>query len=167
MLVVTGPESTGKSALSVALGEALGAPVVPEFARTYLMAREGRYTRTDLEAIARGQRQWIEQYRQEADGWLVVDTDWTVLQVWEQFKYRPDAYHWPKGYGALALPHVYLLCAPDFPWAPDPLREHPEAREELFLRYQQVLAQTPAPVLTLYGSLEVRVQKVLSVVGSR
>ncbi len=165
LLVVTGPESTGKSVLSAALGDALGAPVVPEFAREFLLAREGRYRQSDLEAIARGQRQAIEHHRQQAGRWLVVDTDWTVLQVWEQFKYRPAAYHWPKGYGALEVPHLYLLCAPDFPWAPDPLREHPEAREELFIHYQKVLVQTPAPVLTLYGALEARLQQVLERVG--
>jgi len=164
MLVFTGPESTGKSVLAAALGRALGAPVVPEFARHYLSHLNRPYGQADLETIARGQSRWIAHYRKQASEWLVVDTDWTVLQVWEAFKFRPAQFHWPKGYGAIETPYLYLLCAPDFPWAPDPLREHPESRAELFSWYQNVLLQAPCPTLVLYGSVEERLSTVLKAI---
>lgn len=165
LLVVTGPESTGKTALAEALGAALNTAVVPEFAR-YFLSHLGRpYARADLATIARGQRLWMEYAKKTAKNWLVVDTDWTVLHVWEHYKYRPADFMWPKGYGAPEAPYLYLLCSPDFPWAPDPLREHPEAREELFEWYRNVLRQTPSPVLELYGTHEQRLTKVLQTLG--
>jgi len=164
ILVVTGPESTGKSVLAEALGQALHAPVVPEFARYYLQHLNRPYGQADLQTIARGQSLWIAHHRATAGEWLVVDTDWTVLQVWESYKYKPLRYCWPKGYGAVETPYRYLLCAPDFPWAPDPLREHPEARAELFGWYQKVLLQVPCPTLVLYGSMEERLSAVRKVI---
>jgi nicotinamide riboside kinase len=165
ILVVTGPESSGKTALAEALSSALSAPLVPEFARYYLSHLGRPYEQHDLEAIARGQRAWKEHQQKQAGEWLVLDTDWTVLQVWEAFKYHPEKYFWPKGYGPIDLPTAYLLCAPDFPWEPDPLREHPESREELFEWYQNLLRQVPVPVWEMYGSLEERVEGVLTQVG--
>ncbi|MCB0529363.1 MAG: ATP-binding protein, partial [Saprospiraceae bacterium] len=63
-IVVTGPESSGKTTLAAALSDQLAAPVVPEFAREYLAHLGRAYQREDLAAIGAGQQAWERWYEQ-------------------------------------------------------------------------------------------------------
>lgn len=163
-VVFTGPESTGKTALAEALSNTLGIPWVPEFAR-YYVAHLGRpYERTDLTHIGRGQRAWEQWVAQRIPPILICDTDWTVLQIWEHYRYgkSPNGFwYWREGYGIPCLADLYFLCAPDFPWQPDPLREHPYEREELFTWYEQLLQTHAASYEILKGTLEKRLSHAL------
>jgi nicotinamide riboside kinase len=47
---------------------------------------------------------------------------------------------------------LYLLCSPDIPWEPDPLREHPEQRHELYLRYLAALVDMKADYTIIKGT---------------
>ena len=60
-IVLTGPESSGKTTLAQFLSRELDHPWVPEFAREYLTQINRPYTSTDLLEIARGQIQAEEQ----------------------------------------------------------------------------------------------------------
>ena len=51
-VVITGPESSGKSVLAGELAAFFGAPLVQEYARTYLEQRQGAYVQDDLLAVA-------------------------------------------------------------------------------------------------------------------
>lgn len=62
--------------------------------------------------------------------------------VWEEVKYGKVSPQVAAGF----RDHSYdltLLCHPDLPWEPDPLREAPDqqTRAMLLTRYQQVLAE--------------------------
>jgi hypothetical protein len=154
-IVLTGPESSGKTTLATQLAAALNAPWVPEFARFYLGSLGRPYERTDLPRILSGQMAWENWYLQKSEHFLVCDTDWTVVYIWEQYRFIPD--HPLIQIPPLStLPVLYLLCAPDFPWQPDPLREHPEERSILFDRYQQLLNAQNLPFMVLSGSPEKR-----------
>ena len=59
-VVLTGPESSGKSTLAQALANFFGCNLVPEFARSYLGALQREYNYEDLAIIARGQAAWEE-----------------------------------------------------------------------------------------------------------
>lgn len=159
-IVVTGPESSGKTRLASALAAHRGCDWSPEFARYYLGHLGRPYGRADLRDIGRGQRLWEDWHGARAGtrGWI-TDTDWTVLQIWEQFLF-PDTgvWEWQKGYGIPENATLYLLCAPDFPWEPDPLREHPEAREELFVLYEALLQRINATYVVMRGPLDSRLQ---------
>ncbi len=191
-IVLTGPESSGKSQMAEALASFLGAPWVPEFARFYVGHLGRPYGRSDLKAIGRGQKLWEQWFEAKmrtgllyseggaqdvaggagffekmgvgANRCLVLDTAWTVLQIWEQHVYgRHDApapveWVWQKGYGEEKNSDLYLLCAPDFAWAPDPLREHPEARDDLFVLYEALLRKQGAKYVVLRGNHETRLQ---------
>ncbi len=158
-VVFTGPESTGKTALAEALGQVLGMPWVPEFARYYVAHLGRSYERSDLTPIGRGQRAWERWVARQQPPVLICDTDWTVLHIWEHYRYGSPVegcWCWQMGYGEAQLADFYFLCAPDFPWQPDPLREHPHEREELFTWYERLLVAHQAPYLVLRGPLEER-----------
>jgi nicotinamide riboside kinase len=59
---------------------------------------------------------------------------------------------------------MLFLCKPDFPWEEDPLREHPEARTELFELYLQDLNVRQVPYRILEGSLEERKLQILRLI---
>lgn len=167
-IVVTGPESSGKTMLAQALAERLQTRWVPEFAR-FFVANMGRpYTHDDLAAIYQGQKNWETWFlqiihRSPALPCLVCDTDWTVLRIWEQYGYPgvpsvlPASDVWEQANDTL-----YLLSTPDFPWQPDPLREHPEERWQLFELYRNLLEERQLPYLKVEGSLENRLEHFFS-----
>ena len=167
-IVVTGPESSGKTQLAQALANANDAAAyVPEFARSYLNHLNRPYTRADLEFIGRGQAQWEAWYVQQHPQLLVCDTDWTVLQIWEHFRFgqpTDQQWSWKKGYQNPQPANLYLLCVPDFPWAYDPLREHPEQREELFVWYTDLMEKHKLPYEAIRGPLQDRLTQALGLV---
>ncbi|MEI6410563.1 MAG: ATP-binding protein [Bacteroidota bacterium] len=172
-IVLTGPESSGKTTLAQALAEVLQTVWTPEFARFYVAALNRPYQYEDLAIIARGQFAWENWYAQRAEKFLICDTDWTVINVWEQFGF-PERFSADKTAQLQHLfkvsdPHIktyYFLCAPDFAWAPDPLREHPHAREALFNLYQNLLDRIQADYCILQGPLSQRLEKTLQIIQS-
>ena len=145
-VVITGPESTGKSWLAKTLARHYNMPYVEEYARLDLKQTGGKYEEKDLLEIARGQAVLEEQVRQQKPKFILCDTSIEVIRVWSEWKYgRCD----PQ---ILALakkqrPDLYLLLKTDVPWLPDPLRENPDDREELFAYYQKILPEYGAKVI--------------------
>jgi len=122
---VTGPESAGKSTLAAQLAAHYGTSFVPEYARHYLEENGARYTLADLEAIAHGQLAAEDAAARQATGLLICDTDLLVLKIWAENAFGTCPAWVLAG---LEKPRyaLTLLLAPDLPWAPDPLREHPD-----------------------------------------
>lgn len=157
-IALTGPESTGKTTLAQALTTRFpGSAWVPEFARTYLarLPDPAAYTLADLEAIAWGQlaAETEAGKRVASGGHLFADTDLLVLLIWAEVRFG----HCPAWLRTRALdPAVYhhrLLLRPDLPWAPDPLREHPDdaMRTALFARYRTTLLAANLPFTEVGG----------------
>lgn len=149
-IVITGPESTGKSSLSLQLSEHFQCPLVPEIAREYLSQRSGNYCETDLHAMA--QLQIDKQLETTRSSKLVVcDTDLLTFIIWWEFKYgscpQPWVDLWKRN-----LPDLYLLMDIDLPWEDDPLREHPHLRSELLYSYQEKLASQNVPTVLISGT---------------
>ena len=133
-IVITGPESTGKTTLANALGQHFQVPVVEEFAREYLDGLDRPYVEDDLLQIAIGQSFSEDKARGKAGRMIICDTDMLTLRIWSKAKYgqflKPLNPLWFDD-----LPHLYLVCSPDIPWEPDPQRESPEDRDALFDMY--------------------------------
>ena len=85
-IAVTGPESSGKSDLSIALAAHYGTTYAPEFARTFLEKSGGKYDYSDLTEIAKGQIANEEKALKFADKLCFFDTDMVVLKVWSSFR---------------------------------------------------------------------------------
>lgn len=158
-IVITGPESSGKTTLAQALAGHLGVKHVPEFARTYLEFLGRPYVPEDLPAIFQGQMAWEDFYLAKNQPFLICDTDWTVIQVWEMV-IRPDQH--------LQVPQrpwdLALLCRPDIPWEDDPLREHPNDRDMLFAKYLKLLESTGWPFKILSGDHDQRMTAALAAI---
>ena len=167
-IVLTGPESSGKTVLSRALAAYFKTAWVPEFARSYLAHLGRPYQQEDLHTIGKGQYAWETWYLQQKQALLVCDTDWTVLQVWEHFRFgmpKNDNWQWAKGYSEPQVADLYLLCVPDFPWQPDPLRENAKERQVLFEWYERLLQTSGATYRTVNGSHKNRLETAISQVA--
>jgi len=149
---LTGPESAGKSTLAAQLAAHYGTTFVPEYARQYLEAKVADYTLADLEAIAHGQLAAEDAAVRRAAGLLFCDTDLLVIKIWAEnaFGTCPAWILAELGRPRYALT---LLLAPDLPWTPDPLREHPNPaqRWHFYELYRAELVARGWPFVEISG----------------
>ncbi|RLD20332.1 MAG: ATPase [Bacteroidetes bacterium] len=149
-VVVTGPESTGKSTLCSALAKYYKTDYVPEYAREYLIENGREYIKEDLIKITEGQIKLEEQYQKQISNLLVCDTSLEVIRVWSEWKYNScDPFILEQANAR--TPDLFLLMTPDLPWQPDPLRENPDDRQEIFAYYKKVLTEYHVKVVEVYG----------------
>ncbi|MGH8355131.1 MAG: AAA family ATPase [Pseudomonas sp.] len=84
VLVLTGPESSGKSWLAGELQASFGGVLVGEYVRHFI-EREGRATcYADIPAIARGQLAWEDAARAERPPLLILDTHLLSNLLWSR-----------------------------------------------------------------------------------
>ena len=164
-IVLTGPESSGKSTLARALSKELGAHYVPEMARHYLDRNGSAYTEPDLLRVAN--LQYFEElrvYSDAAPNHLICDTDALTVAIWSQEKYASVDGSITDLLDADPRADLYLLCTPDIPWEPDPLRENPHDRDRLFAVYKAELESRRARFVVISGSSEERLSQALSAI---
>jgi len=130
-IIITGPESSGKTTLCKALSKHFNLPFSKEYAREYLEKLNRNYNQDDLLKIAKGQLK-SEQNTQ------LLDTDLITIKIWSEYKYGScDNWILDQIEKQKTEKRIYLLCKPDIPWEADPLRENPNDREELFEIYKK------------------------------
>jgi len=147
-VAIVGAESSGKTTLALALGRARGGVVVGEFARTYLEQHGPAYVEADLLTIAQGQAgaedAAVGQAARNGAPLVVCDTDMITLRIWGEEKFaRCDP--WIREASEHRPYDLWLLCRPDIPWEPDPLRENPHDRDRLFGVYEAMLRRLGKP----------------------
>jgi nicotinamide riboside kinase len=151
-VAVVGPESCGKSTLAQKLAQHLDGKYVPEMARSYFENHaHSIYTINDVIAIAQLQQE-TEDMMASKFPIVLCDTSPLVSRIWAEVRFG----HCPSQIEALDMQSNYtftLLCAPDLPWEPDPLRENPHNREKLFQIYAHYLRlnSTPHAIITGQG----------------
>jgi len=155
-LVLSGPESCGKSSIACYLQRRFGALGVSEVARDYLADR-GAYTSSDLLQIARAQRETelaaMQQAQQTGVAVVVVDTDLVTIELWwrERFGELPRELLQLLEAQAADGQRNYLLCYPDIVWQADPLREHANDRLRLFQCQLVMLEDRSVSFRVLWG----------------
>ncbi len=165
-IAVTGPESTGKSALTKALAARYGSPHVPEYAREYVEQLGRPYRFEDVVAIAQQQIEAEKQFSENNEApYVFFDTELIITKVWFEYCYGsvPDFLQEALDTGYFDL---YLLCEPDLPWEPDPVREHGEDRDYFFERYKQEIELLGKPYFSINGTGEARVNNAISAIES-
>lgn len=151
-IVVTGPESTGKTNIASFLAEKFNSVWVPEYARYYIENLKAKYDYSDLETIARKQVEDYHHYSKSSDGLVIFDTWLIITKVWFQKVYRRYPGWLQKSIDTLKI-DLYLLCAPDLEWKADPVRENSgKSREVLFKAYEQEIVKTRVPYGIISGT---------------
>jgi NadR type nicotinamide-nucleotide adenylyltransferase len=160
---LTGPESAGKSSLAAQLAAHYGTAWVPEYARAYLETHGPAYTLPDLEAIARGQL--AAEDAATAQALLFCDTDLLVVKIWAENAFGTCP-AWVLAELEKPRYALTLLLAPDLPWAPDPLREHPDPaqRWHFYELYRAELVSRGWSFVEISGSLRERLAQALAAV---
>ncbi|MGE4586649.1 MAG: AAA family ATPase [Mangrovibacterium sp.] len=165
IIVLTGPESTAKSTLSSELALFFKGNCMQEYAREYLRGKSS-YTYADVEIIAREQIRQYEAARR-SDKLVFMDTWLIITRVWFEWVYGRVP-GWLDAAIVACPVDLYLLCRPDIPWQPDPLREHGgEERNQLFLIYRDELEKRGFPYAELGGDGEERVRNARDAVQKR
>jgi nicotinamide riboside kinase len=129
---------------------------VPEYARQYLENLNRPYEEKDLLEIAKGQLKLEDDMSRNCAPLIVCDTNLYVIKVWSEYKYgRLD--QWIQQQIQTRKYEHYLLTQVDFPWIPDPLREHPKKRAYFFKVYEELLMTDRIPFNVVSGSPKQRV----------
>ncbi|MBL7938874.1 MAG: ATP-binding protein [Flavobacteriales bacterium] len=160
-IAIVGPESSGKTTLTEALAHHYRCAFTKEYARTYLEDNGPAYVEEDLMQIAGGQLlvdAEAEKHAQDhGDALMICDTDMLTIRIWSEEKF--GRCH-PLLMRLVQDVHydLWLLCKPDIPWQPDPLRENPDDRDRLFAVYEDRLRTMGKPYAILHGSHGERMQ---------
>jgi len=165
-IVITGPESTGKTTLAKQLAELYNGRYIPEFAREYVEKLPHHYTFNDVEAIANAQ---IEQYQLSKSGseqMFFFDTWLIITKVWFNWVFGRTP-EWLEVKIRECPIDLFLLCRPDLPWEPDAVRENGgENRLKLFEQYRNELNQYGFNYVEIGGSGEVRLQSAIDAINN-
>jgi len=164
-IAITGPESTGKSELSTKLAAHYGTVWVQEYARKYLDNLGRPYEEADILKIAHGQYEAEKRLFSSANQYLFCDTEFITLKIWSEFKYD-SCETWIAEKIKNHSYHLYLLCNIDLPWQLDPLREHPDKRNELFQLYLDELKANNFPYEIISGAGNSRLQQAIEVIDN-
>ena len=151
----TGAECTGKTTLARALGEALGAPVVEEFSRGYFAEKLTRGDASvfpgDIVRVIAEQSRREDAVAQVAGPLMICDTDIFTVAIWHE-RYlggrRPEIDQLARmrieqGAGM----DLYLLCLPDFPFAPDEVRTGEPLRTSMHEVFVERLEESGVPFI--------------------
>jgi len=151
-VVVTGPESTGKTEICKFLAASYETEFIPEYARDYVSSLNRPYTFEDVEKIARMQAEQLWQHQEGEKYILFLDTYLIITKIWfrEVFGIIPG---WiDKSLGDAEI-DLFLLCYYDLDWIPDLVRENPGSRRAfLFESYQEEIEQLGRPFEVVSGS---------------
>ena len=154
-IVLTGPESTGKTFMSEKLASYYNTVWVKEYGRDYFALKNGKLILEDIQHIANGQIKLEEEAMSENPKLLFCDTDLIVTQIWSEiyFKECPQkviAQSYERKYD------LYLLMNIDIPWHDDGTREFPHLREWHFNRIEEELKKRKLNYVIVSGNFEKR-----------
>jgi len=150
-IVITGPESTGKTELAKYLYGKYKSCLVPEYAREYIEKLTRTYNYQDVIRIAEKQIRQQEIAAKQNCEMVILDTWLIITKIWfvEVFGKYPS---WMDSKLKEIRIDLYLLCATDIPWIPDPVRENGgERRDYLFTVYLKEIEQLHVPYYIVTG----------------
>jgi NadR type nicotinamide-nucleotide adenylyltransferase len=164
IVVITGAESTGKSVLTKQLSQHFSSHFYPEYAREYLERFGPDYSLTDVEKIARVQMQQMNEATKYQTTCVFFDTWLIITKVWFEVVYRkvPD---WLPEAIKNAPVDLFLLCANDIPWIPDPFRENGgDMRQKLFEMYKTNIKEFGFNYKTVTGTGDERLENAVKAI---
>lgn len=164
-VVLTGPESTGKSTLTRQLATRFDTVFVEEYGRTYCEKFGNDCNALDLVHIAAGQLFLEDEAAKTArHGLLFCDTDALVTQTYAEL-YLGSC---PNFIVQLAQSRRYdltLLLDTDVPFVNDSIRLFGERRQWHFNRLKELLESQNRPYVVISGTFEERFDQAVKLVN--
>jgi len=160
-IIVTGPESSGKTTLCKALSKHFKIPFAKEYAREFLDELGRDYKQDDLLEIAKGQL--LSEHNTQ-----ILDTDLITIKIWSEYKYgNCDKWIIEQIEKQKTEKRFYLLCRPDIPWEVDRQRENPKDREKLFKIHKKELENLGHNYFVVEGKnrVEKSISKILKLIS--
>lgn len=158
VVVLTGPESAGKSSLSRALAERFNAPLVSEFVREFIQQAQRDTCYADISNIA--EQQWQQELTARAlqPPLLLLDTHLLSNILWSETLFQQSPAWLETALLSQKYDLIALLSPEGMPWQADGQRCQPDLGERLKFhsRLNDWLEQHQQPVLHLSGSWQQR-----------
>ena len=162
-IAIVGPESTGKSTMSIALAKHYNVAWVPEYARYYCASLTADCTLQDEVNMFHGQVALEDAVIETtASDFIICDTTFLTVKIWsdemlgETPKIVLDALK--------TSPYdLYLLLDIDLPWEEDPLRDFPHMREHFMEVWHKELKALDANYVVIDG-IETRLQNAIEAI---
>tara|TARA_B100001173_G_C15963329_1_gene536666 strand:- start:747 stop:1262 length:516 start_codon:yes stop_codon:yes gene_type:complete len=164
-IIVTGPESSGKTTLFNQLTKYYQIDGVNEYAREFIGSLKREYNYNDILEIAKVQFNNEQKLYKSKQRFILSDTDLLTLEIWCEFKYE-KCHQYILNNLRKYLPDVYLLCNPDIPWEYDPQRENPDDRLDLFNTYENKIKSLGVEYHIIEGEIPKRFESAKRIINN-
>lgn len=131
VIVLTGPESTGKSWLAAGIQQQFGGLRVDEYVRWFIEQKARDTCLADVPEIARGQLQWEDAARAQQPRLLILDTHLLSNMLWSRTLFG-ECPPWLETELLARHYDLHLLLSPEqIEWTDDGQRCQPDLSERL------------------------------------
>ena len=139
IVLIAGPECSGKSTLARQLATEFEGSLLDEHAVKYLDRISRPYDYNDLGMIAREHFEKLNNLlNEDADRPIFLDTWLINIKIWSLYRYSKYDSWIDQALDYIQIDHC-LLLQPNIPWEQNPYRENAEDRDVLFEHYQNEL----------------------------
>lgn len=163
-VVLTGPESVGKSVLAQELAKHFNTNFVEEYGRRYCeQVSNTDLLPIDFAHIAAGQLTLEDEAARASNQILFCDTDLIVTQIWAEV-FIGNAPQWIYEVNHLRRYDLFLLLKPDIPWVDDGTRAYEDIRPWQFERLRVELESRNLPYRIVEGDFATRQAKAIAII---
>ncbi|CAN5410309.1 nicotinamide-nucleotide adenylyltransferase [soil metagenome] len=164
-IVLTGPESTGKTTLSQNLAEHYHTNWVEEYGRVHFDKVNGKLLREDFLIIAGTQAIKEDEAVRVSNKLLFCDTDQIVTQIFGEL-YLNESIQEIIEESKKRTYALFLLLDVDVPWVDDGTRDFPMLRKKHFERLRLELQNRGLPFVIISGDYEDRMKRAVAAIDS-
>lgn len=159
-IIITGPESVGKSTLTKQLAVHFSVPYGTELARVYVENIQRAYKIDDVLEIAKLQIAQERRIMNSNSQFVFFDTDLIITKKWLLHLYG-ECPKWIDDYLEEFPADLHLLCYYDILWEKDPVRENQDIRPELYEAYKSEIERLGIDYVKISGQGELRVNSAI------